>query len=254
MPARTNKKARRRALVPPVRRAAGHDVLDPARPARQGKATRAEARSSTDAVLKDECYTPGEHMALVREVIGDIDCDPASCAAANRIVRAKRFYTIAQNGLEQPWFGTLWLNYPYSRPKVWVVRLLEAYDSGAVAQAMVLTNARTDSGWFDLLAQRFWRCETFSRIAFWGPGTNESGTGWLGQCFFYLGDNPERFAAVFARLGRITPPAARVTQAVTRPCVVCSRMMAGVRVDAETCSSRCRQRRYRRRALPTVAN
>jgi hypothetical protein len=34
----------------------------------------------------------------VREVLGEIDLDPASCADANKIVRAKQFFTQEDNG------------------------------------------------------------------------------------------------------------------------------------------------------------
>lgn len=61
----------------------------------------------------NEHYTPPEITDGMREVFGaDIDLDPASSAAANELVRARRFYTKADDGLSLPWEGTVWLNPP----------------------------------------------------------------------------------------------------------------------------------------------
>ena len=60
----------------------------------------------------NEHHTPHDVLVLVREVLGRIDLDPASCATANRAVRAARFFAKADNGLAQPWSGLVFLNPP----------------------------------------------------------------------------------------------------------------------------------------------
>ena len=45
-------------------------------------------------------YTP-EYIEAARIVLGSIDLDPASSDIANQLVRAKKYYTIADNGLNQ---------------------------------------------------------------------------------------------------------------------------------------------------------
>jgi hypothetical protein len=59
-----------------------------------------------------EWYTPREVLALVRQVLGVIAVDPASCATAQATMQARTFYTLADDGLRQPWTGTVFLNPP----------------------------------------------------------------------------------------------------------------------------------------------
>jgi len=209
-------------------------------------------RTRSELRQQDECYTPARFVARVRGVLGGIDLDPASCAEANEVVRARRFFSAKQNGLARRWRGRVFLNCPYSRPGPWAEALLRHYKARDVSAAVALFNSRTSSSWFHLLAPHAWRCEPWRRIRFWGPST-KGGNGMQDQVFFYLGPDTSRFAAWFGDVGRIVPPALElrqgVTQAVTRCCVVCGRALSGKRADARTCSSPCRQRDYRRRAV-----
>lgn len=67
------------------------------------KQTAAQARAliTTESV---EHYTTPRLVEPARYTLGGvIDLDPASCAAANEIVKAEMFYTAADDGLCQPW-------------------------------------------------------------------------------------------------------------------------------------------------------
>lgn len=201
----------------------------------------------------DECYTPEVWLRAARDVLGSIDLDPCTCASAQQLVRAAEIFTVDDDGLAKPWRGRLWFNPPYSECTRWAVRLLEQYQVGNVTAAIALLPARTDSKWFRSLSGSAWRCEVDKRIRFYGPAAL-GGTGRMGSCVFYLGPNPARFVAVFSAFGRIVPPPGSVTADVTgraRACVVCGRSLAGLRADTDTCSSRCRQRRYRLRCKPS---
>lgn len=59
-----------------------------------------------------EWYTPSPFVEATREVMRAIDLDPASCEEANQTVKATRFFTEEDNGLEQPWGGRVFLNPP----------------------------------------------------------------------------------------------------------------------------------------------
>lgn len=61
----------------------------------------------------NEWYTPADIIDRVRKVLGDITLDPASCAAANEIVRASRYLTKDEDGLRHDWSGaSIYLNPP----------------------------------------------------------------------------------------------------------------------------------------------
>ena len=62
---------------------------------------------------ENEWYTPEKYVEAARKVLGKIDLDPASSKPANKIIKATKFYTLADDGLKQPWNGRLWLNPPY---------------------------------------------------------------------------------------------------------------------------------------------
>lgn len=86
---------------------------------------------------------------------GRIDLDPASCEAADQIVRANAYYTAEDEGLTQPWFGRMWINPPYGylAPK-FVARFAELYarreiEPMPIEQAVLLLNAQhMNARWF----------------------------------------------------------------------------------------------------------
>jgi len=152
----------------------------------------------------DEWYTPPEYVHAARDVLGVIDLDPASSDAANRTVRAARYYTLADDGLAQPWEGRVWMNPPYSTGLVdrFVGRLLEAYQSKDVPAAVVLTNNATDTRWWQSLARRSSSvCCLAGRIRFRGPDGAVAGAGLQGQTIAYLGDDPSTFVERFTEYG-----------------------------------------------------
>lgn len=143
--------------------------------------------------------TPQQYIESARKVMGSIDLDPASCAQANLIVKASRFYSEENDGLSQPWSGNVWLNPPYSSVKLFVSKLLESEE---VRQAIVLVNNATETGWCRNLASHASACVFHTgRLPFIKPGSNETSAPMQGQIFFYLGDNPDSFLDEFIQYG-----------------------------------------------------
>lgn len=70
----------------------------------------------------DDFYTP----AWVFEKMGlDFDIDVASPPGGVPWIPAKRFYTMADDGLSQPWTGRVWMNPPYSKATAWVQKFIK---------------------------------------------------------------------------------------------------------------------------------
>jgi ParB family chromosome partitioning protein len=94
-----------------------------------------------------EYATPAWLVEPARAVLGGaIDLDPASCALANETVRAARIYTRMDDGLAQPWRGTVFVNPPggidadgESRQKAWWFRLAHAHLVGSVPAAVFVS-------------------------------------------------------------------------------------------------------------------
>lgn len=148
----------------------------------------------------DEWYTPPSWISLVREVLGQIDLDPASNLIANNTVQALNYYTEKTNGLDKPWTGKVWCNPPYSAAliKKFTKKFYEEYQNGNMLEGIMLTNSGTDTLWNQNICNGT-QVYTIGRISFLMPDGSEKATGSRGQCFTYVGPNPIKFIEVFTR-------------------------------------------------------
>jgi hypothetical protein len=150
-------------------------------------------------------YTPVKYIELVKEVIGEIDLDPYSSEYANRVVGAKRIFTENDNADSKVWpIGTVFMNPPYGRGLIdeAIYTFLGNLRLGKITEAIVLTNASTDTIWFHQIAQKSKAmCFTNHRISFYCEDGKAKGGNTKGQVFFYFGKDKDLFNYVFGSTG-----------------------------------------------------
>jgi hypothetical protein len=83
-------------------------------------------------VDSDEWYTPAW---LFRALGHQFDLDPCSPGVPPSNVWAKTHWTKDDNGLGRDWFGSVWLNPPFSSRAKWYTRLSEHGDGIALGPA-----------------------------------------------------------------------------------------------------------------------
>ena len=146
-----------------------------------------------------EWYTPHSILGKVSEALGGISLDPCSNSHETPNVPAEYHYTEEDDGLSQPWFGTVFMNPPYGRVIAdWVIKLVDEYKKGNVIEAIALIPSRTDTRWFRELRD-YPRCFVWGRIKF---SKNDTPAPFPSMAV-YLGTNRERFARVFGIIGDI---------------------------------------------------
>ncbi len=155
----------------------------------------------------DAWFTPSIYVEMAREVMGEIDLDPFSSAAANKHVRAKRYFDLAADAFKQKWFeeqGRVFMNPPYGRQLIdaAVDLFLANWASESITQGVVLVNNATETRWFhSLLRTSSALCFPDRRIAFENDDGKHVSGNTRGQAFFYFGHKQRRFEDVFARIG-----------------------------------------------------
>lgn len=180
-----------------------------------------------------EFYTPPEILHAARAVLGAIDLDPASSTKANATVNAARFYTVDDDGLQQPWAGRVWMNHPWGAKEnacakrcskkrchtrgyhltrdfpgnaAWVNKLHQSYIEGRVTSALCITYASTSEDWFKPLKRYYPGCYLDGRTSFYHPDGTRMEQNTKGCVVTYLGQDVARFHAHFSPFGDVLVP------------------------------------------------
>ena len=166
-----------------------------------------------------ECYSPEAITErLPRALGGPVELDPASCATANRTVRAARYYTKDDDGYMRDWTSPrLYLNPPFDDTPRWVKRWAAAYAAGEVGATVLLVNSAPGYEWWHDLIDRAPVVLLRRRLSF----LREDGTPYpdhhkKGQTVAYLGPDLRAFLAAFGALGRALLPLPHLAELVGR--------------------------------------
>jgi hypothetical protein len=155
-----------------------------------------------------EWYTPPEYLEAARKVLGAIDLDPSSNEVANRNVKAKKFFTIEDDGLSKKWHGRVFMNPPYGKLEdgsslaaLFCDKAINEYQEDRVKAAIILVNSMHSQRWQSPLYS-YPICFVDHRIKFVvGDGTAENKSPTFQNMFVYLGRDTQRFADVFDQFG-----------------------------------------------------
>lgn len=175
---------------------------------------------------KGDWYTPSHILERVRRVLGQIDLDPASCAAANENVQATQFLT---DGLVSRWSGRVFLNPPGTCPRsvetgtflgcgnnkvcscdlprrFWN-KLFEDYEEGYVQEAIFLGFSLNQLATLQDCPKSpldYPICILRNRTKFLDPVSLEPVPGATQHNFItYMGPSPMKFRAEFKALGAV---------------------------------------------------
>lgn len=124
--------------------------------------------------ITDDWWTP---LELVKS-LGKFDLDPCG----NKLHPTAPII-FEDKGLEQEWFGRVWMNPPYSQNSAWVDRFIEHKNGVA------LLFARTDTKWCQKLLSKVDHVFFLARrISFLRSGEKQKWTGGAPSALFYFGE------------------------------------------------------------------
>lgn len=152
---------------------------------------------------ENEWYTPAQFIESARAVMDTIDLDPASSEIANRTVKAEKYYSKEDNGLQKQWHGNIWMNPPYAQPLMsqFAEAVAAKYESGEIDQGIVLVNNATETQWWQRMASCSSAvCFPKTRIKFLDPNGNP-GAPLQGQSILYFGKYKTAFVDEFSKYG-----------------------------------------------------
>lgn len=165
-----------------------------------------------------EWYTPRHIVERVLLVFGQIDLDPCSNAKGDEAsVPARAHFTRDDDGLSQSWrlpsytddhgeethAVRVYMNPPYGDEiGQWVARMVDAYETGEITEAIALLPARVDTAWWRRL-RAYAVCFVAGRLKFSGADNSAP----FPSAIVYLGRDRDGFLEAFGAIGEVRPAA-----------------------------------------------
>jgi hypothetical protein len=201
----------------------------------------------------DDAYTPDWVLELACRALGGIiDLDP--CADPQRRVKARRHFTLVEDGLSEPWYGTVWLNPPYSDTTTWLQHLHQYYAAGNVTAAIALlpVSVLGNKGAVPIVNDA---CSAYTvlqgRLTFLDSEYKpHKGALAMSSVLLYFGGEPERFLGLTMEYGIGSLVAKRKPGVNYRKqCEHCGGLVESSRSTARFCSPSCRVMAHRARRM-----
>jgi hypothetical protein len=145
----------------------------------------------------DEHYTPERITDFLYQFCPELDLDP--CSNPQKNIKAKYHYTKADDGLEQEWTGSVFVNPPFSEVGLWVSKAIDEYFEGNCDEVIFLSKFDARVGWFKPLIGNFSPfCLVEGYVSYHG---NDGDSATFTTAIWYLGERGKEFKSVFQGLG-----------------------------------------------------
>ena len=199
----------------------------------------------------DDAYTPDWILDLAKRSLGGIiDLDP--CSDPKRRTPARRHFTVDDDGLSEPWHGTVWLNPPYSDTQAWLNQLYLYLTAEQVTAAIALlpVSVLGNKGVVPIINDV---CSAYTvlsgRVQFLdGDYKPMKSTLAMSSVLLYFGADPKRFLSLTMGYG-IGALVAKEKPSVhyRKQCEYCGGLVEGQRRTKKYCSDTCRVQAHRKR-------
>lgn len=98
---------------------------------------------------RDQVDDRGTDKALFAALSARFGGFTLDAAAAERNAKCERYYSIEDDGLSQPWYGSVWCNPPYSDCGAWVRKAWAEFNAGRCDRIVMLLPAnRVEQAWW----------------------------------------------------------------------------------------------------------
>jgi len=149
----------------------------------------------------DEWSSPRELVEPLADAVDGFDLDP--CSGAESSPFADSVFTEDDDGLAQDWYGTVWVNPPYSAMSQWTSKALAQFERDAVDRVFYLCKGDSSTDWWQRAAASASVVATIDHRLKFGDGENSAP---FASHIFVFGDVDDSAIAALSDYGRVLRP------------------------------------------------